>query len=179
DRRHPPGGEPFCSRLLAPRTRLDSITNNACQPVPRPPQSYAHMMAGEPAALHDLPEPVRKLVGHYEGLRTPELLRDASATALPAVHGRGLDGADGLTRAAELSQVALLDAALVGQVHLFPGGRLDQDLQQGDLRGRNSRRLLLAEAPPAGMPATQLVNAIAPLIIYARLKPPLLRPPER
>lgn len=137
------------------------------------------MMAGETAALHDLPETVRKLVGHYEGLRTPELLRDASATALPAVHGRGLDGADGLTRAAELSQVALLDDELVGQEHLFPEGRLDQDLQQVDLRGRNSWRLLLAEVPSVELLETQLVNAIAPFIINARLKPLMLRTPER
>jgi hypothetical protein len=31
--------------------------------VRRPPDFYAHMMDGETAALHDLPEHVRKLVG--------------------------------------------------------------------------------------------------------------------
>ena len=179
DLRHTPSVEAFCSQLLATRDRLDFIINNACQTVRRPPQFYAHMMAGETAALHELPETVRNLVGHYEGLRTPELLRDASAMALPAVHGRGLDGADGLTRAAELSQVALLDDELVGQQHLFPDGRLDQDLQQVDLRGRNSWRLLMAEVPSVELLETQLVNAIAPFIINARLKQLMLRTPER
>ncbi|TQU12364.1 SDR family oxidoreductase, partial [Xanthomonas perforans] len=179
DLRHTPSVEAFCNELLATRERLDFIINNACQTVRRPPQFYAHMMAGETAALHELPETVRNLVGHYEGLRTPELLRDASATALPAVHGRGLDSADGLTRAAELSQIALLDDELVGQQHLFPDGRLDQDLQQVDLRGRNSWRLLMAEVPSVELLETQLVNAIAPFIINARLKPLMLRTPER
>ncbi|MCS3746893.1 MULTISPECIES: SDR family oxidoreductase [unclassified Xanthomonas] len=179
DLRHTPSVEAFCSQLLATRERLDFIINNACQTVRRPPQFYAHMMANETAALDALPDTVQKLVGHYEGLRTPEPLRDASATALPAVHGRGLADADGLTRAAELSQVALLDDELVGQEHLFPEGRLDQDLQQVDLRGRNSWRLLMAEVPSVELLETQLVNAIAPFIINARLKPLMLRTPER
>lgn len=179
DLRHTPSVEAFCNALLATRERLDFIINNACQTVRRPPQFYAHMMAGETAALHELPETVRHLVGHYEGLRTPELLRDASATALPAVHGRGLDSADGLTRASELSQIALLDDELVGQQHVFPEGRLDQDLQQVDLRDRNSWRLLMAEVSSVELLETQLVNAIAPFIINARLKPLMLRTPER
>ncbi|TWQ49590.1 SDR family oxidoreductase, partial [Xanthomonas vasicola] len=179
DLRHTPSVEAFCNELLATRERLDFIINNACQTVRRPPQFYTHMMAGETAALHELPETVRNLVGHYEGLRTPELLRDASATALPAVHGRGMDSADGLTRAAELSQIAMLDDELVGQQHLFPDGRLDQDLQQVDLRGRNSWRLLMAEVPSVELLETQLINAIAPFIINARLKPLMLRTPER
>lgn len=74
DLRHTPSVEAFCSELLATRTRLDFIVNNACQTVRRPPQFYAHMLAGETAALHDLPEHVRRLVGQYEGLRGPDLL---------------------------------------------------------------------------------------------------------
>ncbi|WP_058196109.1 SDR family NAD(P)-dependent oxidoreductase [Xanthomonas translucens] len=179
DLRHTPSVEAFCSQLLATRERLDFIVNNACQTVRRPPQFYAHMMAGETAALHELPEHVRRLVGHYEGLRSPELLPAASATTLPAGQGHGISGADGLIRAAELSQVPLLADELLGQQHLFPEGRLDQDLQQVDLRGRNSWRLLMAEVPSVELLETQLVNAIAPFIINARLKPLMLRTPER
>ena len=40
----------------------------------RPPDFYAHMMEGETAALHDMPEHVRKLLGSYEGLRGYHLL---------------------------------------------------------------------------------------------------------
>ena len=32
------------------------------------------MMAGETAALHDMPEHVRKLLGSYEGLRGADIL---------------------------------------------------------------------------------------------------------
>ena len=65
------------------------------------------------------------------------------------------------------------------QKHLFPEGRLDQDLQQVDLRGRNSWRLLLAEVSSVELLEVQLVNAVAPFIINARLKPLMLRTPER
>ena len=59
--------------------RLDFIVNNACQTVRRPPDFYAHMMEGETAALHDMPEHVRKLLGSYEGLRGYHLLPEGGA----------------------------------------------------------------------------------------------------
>jgi NAD(P)-dependent dehydrogenase (short-subunit alcohol dehydrogenase family) len=62
---------------------------------------------------------------------------------------------------------------------LFPAGQLDQDLQQIDLRGRNSWRLLLAEVSTVELLEVQLVNAIAPFIINARLKPLMLKTPDR
>ena len=137
------------------------------------------MMAGETAALHEVPETLRKLIGDYEGLRSAELLGATSTASLPVVQDQGFNGANGLTRAAELSQVPLLEDELVAQQHLFPDGRLDQDLQQVDLRGRNSWRMLMAEVPSVELLETQLVNAIAPFIINARLKPLMLRTPER
>jgi NAD(P)-dependent dehydrogenase (short-subunit alcohol dehydrogenase family) len=175
DLRHTPSVEAFCQTLLATRTRLDFIINNACQTVRRPPEFYAHMMAAEVASADGLPETVRALVGRYEGLRGADLLPDGKALmADPALHP-----APGLVHAAALSQVPLLADELVSQSHLFPQGRLDQDLQQVDLRGRNSWRLLLAEVPTVELLEVQLVNAIAPFIINARLKPLLLATPER
>ncbi|MFC5439960.1 SDR family NAD(P)-dependent oxidoreductase [Rhodanobacter ginsenosidimutans] len=170
DLRHTPSVEAFCQELVATRPRLDFIINNACQTVRRPPDFYAHMMEGETAALHDMPEHVRKLVGHYEGLRGSNILPQSTGrdTAVP-----------GLTRAAELSQLPLLPEELLAQSHLFPEGRLDQDLQQIDLRQRNSWRLLMAEVPSVELLEVQLVNAIAPFIINARLKPLMLRTAER
>ena len=85
----------------------------------------------------------------------------------------------GLTRAAELSQLPLLPDELLAQKDLFPEGRLDQDQQQVDLRGRNSWRMLLAEVPAVELLEVQLVNAVAPFILNARLKPLLLRAPGR
>jgi NAD(P)-dependent dehydrogenase (short-subunit alcohol dehydrogenase family) len=58
---------------------------------------------------------------------------------------------------------------------LFPEGRLDQDLQQLDLRERNSWRMLMADVPSVELLEVQLVNAVAPFILNARLKPLLLR----
>ncbi len=177
DLRHTPSVEAFCQELVTTRPRLDFIINNACQTVRRPPDFYAHMMEGETAALHDLPEHMRALIGHYEGLRSSQILPEAGASTM-AVAGQA-SKLDGLTRAAELSQLPLLPEELLAQSHLFPEGRLDQDLQQIDLRGRNSWRLLMAEVPSVELLEVQLVNAIAPFILNARLKPLMLRTPER
>jgi NAD(P)-dependent dehydrogenase (short-subunit alcohol dehydrogenase family) len=160
DMRHTPSVEAFCTRLLASLPRLDFIINNACQTVRRPPDFYAHMMEGERAAQRNMPENVHRLLGSYE------------SDSAVAVQGS-------LTRAAELSQVPLLADDLLGQKHLFPEGRLDQDLQQVDLRGRNSWRLLMAEVSSVELLEVQLINAIAPFIINARLKPLMMRTPDR
>ena len=143
DLRHTPSVDEFCRELVASRSRLDFIINNACQTVRRPPDFYAHMMEGERAALDQLPA-VRSLV-----------------------------------HSAELSQIPLLPEDVLGQKHLFPEGHLDQDLQQVDLRGRNSWRLLLAEVSAVELLEVQLINAVAPFIINARLKPLMMRTPER
>jgi NAD(P)-dependent dehydrogenase (short-subunit alcohol dehydrogenase family) len=121
------------------------------------------MMEGETAALADMPEHARTLLGSYEGLRGYRMLPEAP----------------GLMRAAELSQLRLLPEELAAQKDLFPEGRLDQDLQQVDLRARNSWRLLLADVPSVELLEVHLVNAIAPFILNARLKPLMLRTPER
>ncbi|MBK5296961.1 MAG: hypothetical protein JJE40_07375 [Vicinamibacteria bacterium] len=99
----------------------------------RPPEFYAHMMARETAALDHLPEHARTLVG-------------ADTTALTAGPADTLSRVPGVTPAPLLSQVPLLPGELERRADLFPEGRLDQDLQQLDLRERNSWRLLLAEA---------------------------------
>jgi len=174
DLRHTPSVESFCRELLATRTRLDFIVNNACQTVRRPPDFYAHMMAGETAALHDMPEDVRRLVGSYEGLRGYHLLPEGGEAL-----ERKVSDVAGLTHAAQLSQVPLLPEELAAQKDLFPAGRLDQDLQQIDLRGRNSWRLLLHEVPSVELLEVHLVNAVAPFIFNARLKPLMLRTPDR
>ena len=160
DLRHTPSVEAFCHELLATRDRLDFIVNNACQTVRRPPDFYTHMMAAETEALQHAPEAVRKLIGRSAGLATTT-------------------GVTALMSAAALSQVRLLPEELLAQQHLFPEGRLDADLQQVDLRGRNSWRLLMDEVPSVELIEVQLVNAIAPFLINARLKPLLLRTPGR
>ena len=172
DLRHTPSVEAFCAHLLATRTRLDAIVNNACQTVRRPPSFYEHMMDRETAALESLPANVLQLVGSYETLRTAvpsrPLGEDRSAVPAPAAEATDVPG---LTRAAELSQAMLLPEDRPTVASLFPAGQLDQDLQQVDLRGRNSWRLQLHEVSAVELLETQLVNAVAPFVLNARLKP--------
>ncbi len=179
DLRHTPSVEAFCRHLLAARSRLDFIVNNACQTVRRPPEFYQHMMEGEHGPLKDMPEDARKLLGAYEGLRGYHLLPEAGDSGGAALPAPGLSRVSGLTHAAALSQVPLLPEELAAQKALFPEGKLDQDLQQVDLRERNSWRLLMAEVPAVELLEVQLVNAVAPFILNARLKPLMLRTPER
>jgi NAD(P)-dependent dehydrogenase (short-subunit alcohol dehydrogenase family) len=175
DLRHTPSVEAFCRHLLETRDRLDFIINNACQTVRRPPDFYQHMMARESGSLNDLPQGARRLLGSYEGLRGYHMLPEGEQITLE----QRVSAVAGLTHAAQLSQVPLLPEELAAQKHLFPEGQLDQDLQQIDLRERNSWRLRLAEVPTVELLEVQLVNAIAPFILNARLKPLMLRSPER
>ena len=159
DLRYTPSVEAFCHHVDTTRARLDFIVNNACQTVRRPPAFYEHMMGVETESLERMPAAVRALVGAFDQ-------RD----------GREHDG---LTAAATLSQRALLPGDVAPSHELFPAGRLDQDLQQVDLRDRNSWRLMAAEVPTVELLETQLVNAVAPFVLNARLKPLMLRSPER
>jgi NAD(P)-dependent dehydrogenase (short-subunit alcohol dehydrogenase family) len=173
DLRHTPSVEAFCRQILATRDRLDFIINNACQTVRRPPAFYEHMMEDETAALHTMSERERALLGEFAGLRGYNMLSDGNAAALtPAA-------LTGLTHSAELSQVPLIDEDHVADGELFPQGRLGQDLQQVDLRGRNSWRLLMDEVSSVELLEVQLVNAVAPFIINARLKPLMMRTANR
>ena len=146
DLRHTPSVEAFCAHVSATRKRLDAIINNACQTVRRPAGFYEHMMDVETAALETLPGDVLQLVGSYEQLRGPGSIdagthsSDTAALTTPASAE-----APGLTRSAELSQTVLLPEDQPSADTLFPAGQLDQDLQQVDLRGRNSWRLQLHE----------------------------------
>ncbi len=170
DLRHTPSVEAFCQQVLSTRSRLDFIVNNACQTVRRPPDFYRHMMDGESAALEKLSPEVLALVATYEGLRGYHLLpsSDGASDDDVAIEARAVPG---LSRSAELSQAPLLPEELDAQTHLFPEGQLDQDLQQVDLRDRNSWRLLLHEVSTVELLETQLVNAVAPFVINARLRP--------
>ena len=175
DLRHTPSVEAFCRHLLATRERLDFIVSNACQTVRRPPDFYRHMMEGETAAVKMMPANVQRLLGAYEGLRGYHLLPEG----VPVLAEHHVPSIVGITHAAELSQSPLLPDELLAQGHLFPEGRLDQDLQQIDLRERNSWRLMLAEVSTVELLETQLVNAVAPFVLNARLKPLMLGTPER
>jgi NAD(P)-dependent dehydrogenase (short-subunit alcohol dehydrogenase family) len=106
---------------------------------------------------------VRRPPGFYAHL----LEGERQALALP-----------GVVSSSELTQVALLPEDLQAE-GLFPQGWLDADGQQVDLRKVNSWRLRLAEVPTIELLEVHLVNAVAPFVLNARLKPLMLRTPER
>jgi NAD(P)-dependent dehydrogenase (short-subunit alcohol dehydrogenase family) len=178
DLRHTPSVEAFCRHLETTRDRLDFIVNNACQTVRRPPEFYRHMMERETASLTTMPADVRALLGPLEGRRGDEVV---GAAADDRDAGGQRDGARtagtpaGLVPSALLSQARFLPDELGVGEHLFPSGRLDQDLQQVDLRERNSWRLTLDEVSSVELLETQLVNAVAPFVLNARLKALMLR----
>ncbi|PKM05737.1 MAG: oxidoreductase, partial [Gammaproteobacteria bacterium HGW-Gammaproteobacteria-7] len=120
DLRHTPSVEAFCQQLLDTRPRLDFIINNACQTVRRPPEFYAHMMAGE-TALREAPERVRRLLGSYRGMDAERLRAERAAGTAVSFESRGR-----VLESAQLSQIPLLPEEFLAQSHLFPEGRLDQ-----------------------------------------------------
>ena len=165
-----------------PRSRLDFIINNACQTVRRPPAFYAHMMAGEQAARDGHARGRAAAAGQLR--RAARLSHAAGGERSP--RSRRWCAETGQRRRADARGRAVAGAAAAGgdspdgakrPPMLVPAGRLDQDLQQVDLRDRNSWRLLLDEVPSVELLEVQLVNAVAPFIINARLKPLMLRTP--
>jgi NAD(P)-dependent dehydrogenase (short-subunit alcohol dehydrogenase family) len=175
DLRHTPSVEAFTRHLLGTLDRLDFVINNACQTVRRPAGFYQHLMDGERQPLSALPPAAASLLRSHETLR---LQLANPGTGADTTLGRGVD----VLRhhdAPELSQRALLAEDLVRDEGIFPGGRLDQDLQQVDLRDHNSWRMPLADVTTIELLEVQLVNAVAPFVLNARLKPLMLRAPGR
>lgn len=153
DLRHTPSVEAFCRYMLSAHSRLDFLINNACQTVRRPAGFYAHLMELESQSMESLPRLARPLLERWDATRH-----------LP---GKALS--------ASLSQVALLPEDRGRDIQLFPESRLDADLQQVDLRSNNSWRMTLADVSSVELLEVQLVNAVAPFILNARLKPLMQR----
>jgi NAD(P)-dependent dehydrogenase (short-subunit alcohol dehydrogenase family) len=172
DLRHTPSVETFARRLQERNDRLDFILNNACQTVRRPPDFYAHMIAKEAASLTTLPPDEQRLLRDAAGAN--EMTSPLAGLLPPEDRWR-----EGLNRAAALSQIPLVADDHGADPNLFPAGSLDADLQQIDLREKNSWRFALDEVPAVELLEVHLVNAVAPFILNARLKPLMLRTPGR
>ncbi len=173
DLRHSPSVEIFTRHLDRTLDRLDILINNAAQTVRRPPGFYAHLMATEDLPHAALPEQARGLLRSHEQCKTA--LSAAPGTMwLSEWHASKTNPALGLTASAALSQIPYKCDEGAAAEH-FPEGKLDADLQQVDLRHQNSWRMTLAEVPTAEMLEVQLVNAVAPFILCAKLKPLMMR----
>lgn len=177
DLRHTPSVEAFCAHLLATRERLDFVVNNACQTVRRPPDFYRHMMEAELAAG---PSMLVSAFGRPNSGRPDSGRANAADGSSPPVPSPAAPAALlGLgAGAAQLTQTPLVPEDWARDANLFPAGSLDADLQQVDRRVANSWRLTLAEVSTVELLETQLVNAVAPFVLNARLKPLMMRVPE-
>jgi NAD(P)-dependent dehydrogenase (short-subunit alcohol dehydrogenase family) len=115
-------------------------------------------------------------------MRVPPDIGMSPTIGLPsggALHAPAQSSAEGLLQSAALSQRRYLDEDYRAGETLFPANHYDEDRQQVDLREVNSWRLRLHEVETPELLEVQLVNAIAPCILNARLKPLMLRTPER
>jgi NAD(P)-dependent dehydrogenase (short-subunit alcohol dehydrogenase family) len=190
DLRHTPSVEVFARWLAERLPRLDFVLNNACQTVRRPSGFFRHLLARESEPLSALPADWRGPLAEHAALcRTfaaaptlappaapehtsaPRVRQDSSRT--PRGHPAGL------VHSAALSQRRYLDEDYLDGESLFPAGRYDEDLQQLDLREVNSWRLRLHEVETPELLEVQLVNAIAPYVLNARLKPLMMRSGDR
>ena len=184
DLRHPPSVEIFARYVEHTFPRLDIIVNNACQTVRRPPGFYEDLLPSESRPATDFGPDIYGLLKSHEGLKAA-LEGGKSLSGSMGVDRAGLMTLNGgrsgigVVASAELSQVRYSYDDETRRDDLFPQGRLDADLQQVDLRHQNTWRLALADVPTAEMLEVQLVNAVAPFILCARLKALMLRVPTR
>ncbi|MBF0257871.1 MAG: SDR family oxidoreductase [Desulfamplus sp.] len=188
DLRHIPSVEIFAGYIENHYHRLDILINNAAQTVRRPPGFYAHLMENENLTTETLrlshPDAARLLEEHSickERLNAITLKQhpaheqiingiDNKSAVMPITwHNRDDAPAIGLRASAQLSQIPYSLDDSIGTEEIFPGGRLDMDLQQIDLRTTNSWRLKLGEIHTSEMVEVQLVNAVAPFVLCNRL----------
>jgi NAD(P)-dependent dehydrogenase (short-subunit alcohol dehydrogenase family) len=165
DLRHTPSVEVFSRHLQNQLSQLDFVLHNACQTVRRPVGFYSHLMQRELGPIELVPEEARALLHGYEELRAQHTDSGADGRSLPS----------GLVAAPALSQLALAAEDLESGQQLFPAGCLDADLQQVDLRERNSWRLSLDQVSSVELLEVQLVNAVAPFVLNAKLRPLMQR----
>jgi NAD(P)-dependent dehydrogenase (short-subunit alcohol dehydrogenase family) len=173
DLRHTPSVELFTKFLAERLPRLDYILNNACQTVRRPAGFFQHLLAREAESISSLPADLRSVLSGHDELRKvlgSSHSQPSGALSMPEHHP-----GEGLLHSAALSQRRYLDEDYRGGEALFPANRFDEDLQQLDLREVNSWRLRMHEVQTPELLEVQLVNAIAPYILNARLKPLMVR----
>jgi NAD(P)-dependent dehydrogenase (short-subunit alcohol dehydrogenase family) len=165
DLRYTPAVEMFARQLGQRLERLDFVLHNACQTVRRPPGFYRHLMQAELGPLSALSDAARPLLAEHEALRT------AAAHDPGGVAGaRDPAALTALIAAPALSQLALMPDDLSHGPQLFPEGLFDADLQQVDRREINSWRLSLDQVGTVELLEVQLVNAVAPFVLNAKLR---------
>jgi len=118
--------------------------------------------------------------GNSDPLRGPPLTgTHPLPTRDPRSHGRASSLGDETPppSSVALSQLHLLAEDFDRDPGIFPGGFLDEDEQQVDLRTHNSWRMGLSDVPTIELLECTLVNAIAPFVLTSRLLPLMRRTP--
>jgi NAD(P)-dependent dehydrogenase (short-subunit alcohol dehydrogenase family) len=161
DLRHTPSVQQLADHMTQTADGLDFVIHNACQTVRRPPGFYGHLVEHEDRPVAELAAPERRLVERYDDYRAEQ---------------RALSPAQMSQQEADAD--LLLPDAGASLVEIFPEGALDADLQQIDLRTHNSWRLTLGEVPTLELLEVLLVNAVAPFVLSARLKPLMTKRPS-
>ncbi|MFT5479814.1 MAG: NAD(P)-dependent dehydrogenase (short-subunit alcohol dehydrogenase family), partial [Bacteroidia bacterium] len=172
DLRHIPSVEIFCNYIEHQYDRLDVLINNAAQTVRRPAGFYQHLLPNEERNFFELPGMVQDILSDHEAC-LQELKGISSAQKnydknLP-VTWNGKQAGIGLSASAKLSQIPYAIDNSLNTDEVFPTGKMDADLQQVDLRKTNSWRLKLGEIQTNEMLEVQLVNSVAPFVLYNRL----------
>ncbi len=183
DLRHSPSVEIFARYIFNTEARLDFLINNAAQTVRKPPGFYKHLIEWESKPFNEQPAEIRPLLASHEECKNTlagKLLsiteENVETTLLKTWPGK--NPAIGIRASAQLSMIPYnFDEETQSGIEIFPEGKLDADLQQVDLRSINSWRLLLADVSTSEMLEVHLVNAVAPFILAAKLKPLMLRHP--
>jgi NAD(P)-dependent dehydrogenase (short-subunit alcohol dehydrogenase family) len=141
---------------------LDILINNAAQTLRRPPQFFAHLLAGEHGGT-----PGSSPLGEALLADGKMVSLERSARYQVGLLGRLERNADAVAR---LSQVPLLPGdELFGQ-EVFPAGVVDEDGQQEDRRDFNSWMMKLEDVSVIELLEVLHVNVVAPFVLCAGLK---------
>ena len=165
--RHVPQLEAFCEHIAQRFDHLDGIVHNAAQTVRRPDAYYADVLTYERELAGSLPEHARAVIETF-GEHRP---------ALTAVEQSGESSEEKKPRVLEAHEL-LFPREIPRDESLFPAQKRDEDGLQLDLREKNSWMLKLHEVDALELVEVHLVNAVAPYILNARLKPLILRCPR-
>jgi NAD(P)-dependent dehydrogenase (short-subunit alcohol dehydrogenase family) len=151
DLRDIPAVEAFAQRLLAEEPSLDILVHNAAQTIQRAPGFYSNLLSQEQNPERTLSAAARSRVLQAS---PPTVGLDATALLTgKAGHNPG------------------------PQVDLLPLDALHDREERADSRDTNSWLLPLEDVSAREMLEVQLVNAIAPALLNARLKPLLASSP--
>ncbi|CEL92767.1 unnamed protein product [Vitrella brassicaformis CCMP3155] len=196
DLRQLPHVDAFCEFIKLRHTRLDVLINNACQTVRRPVAYYRHMMEGERAHVNaqETPSPFTKLQAaledHWSSSLRPPAASPSTPTATATSTAIARLPADGHLSAATVpaphhDSAALSQVPLTmedwevrrggGEMAVLPEGKYDVNAQQVDLRTVNSWLLKINEVETPELMEVFAINAMAPFILNAKLKPLLLK----